>query len=106
MAKLERKDECPIWKEKCHGLDCAWYVCVRGKNPQSEEIIDEWGCAITWLPTLLINTAQEVRQGAAATESFRNEVVQRADESDLVKLARISETIATPPRLINQERNR
>ena len=30
---------------------------------------------------LLINTAQEVRQGAAATESFRNEMVQASEKA-------------------------
>jgi hypothetical protein len=32
-------------------------------------------CAVTALPMLQIEVAKEVRQGAAATESFRNEVV-------------------------------
>lgn len=56
------------------GLQCSWFTLVRGTEPQSGREVDEWACAITWLPMLLINTAQEVRQGAAATESLRNEI--------------------------------
>lgn len=69
---------CPIYNqdvsEVCH--KCEWYTEIKGKHPQTEEQIDRWGCSITWLPMLLVNAAQEVRQGAAATESFRNDMVK------------------------------
>lgn len=73
--------KCPLWKKKmsevCH--KCPWWTCLRGKNPQTSADIDRWDCAIAHLPLLSIEVAQQVRQGAAATESFRNEVVARAD---------------------------
>lgn len=69
---------CPLYKKDvskvCH--KCEWFAQIKGKHPQTEEQLDTWGCAVTWLPLLLVNTAQEVRQGAAATESFRNDVVK------------------------------
>lgn len=68
---------CPLYQKDvskvCH--KCEWFVQIKGKHPQTEEQIDRWGCTMTWLPMLLVNTAQEVRQGAAATESFRNDMV-------------------------------
>lgn len=70
--------KCPLWrkpmKEVCH--QCEWWVHVRGKHPQSEEIIDSWNCAITWLPVLMIENSQQQRQTGAAVESFRNEMVK------------------------------
>jgi hypothetical protein len=48
---------------------------IEGKNPQTDERLLEWKCAIAWLPLMLVEVAQQSRQGAAATESFRNEVV-------------------------------
>lgn len=51
---------------------CPWYILVRGTNPNTGEDIDDWNCAIAWHPILQIETSKEVRQGAAATESFRN----------------------------------
>lgn len=77
MSKAPIADKgtiCPLHKQDvskvCH--KCPWYILVRGKNPQSEETIDNWGCAIQWLPTLLIEGAQQSRQTGAAVESFRN----------------------------------
>ncbi len=61
-------------------LRCPWYTMLRGKDPNTGKEVDEWGCAIAWLPILLIENAKEVRQGAAATESFRNEVVKTVDK--------------------------
>lgn len=81
MAKLEQGKFCPLIKKDCIGLLCSWYTHVRGQDPQSRSEVDEYACAVTWLPILLINTAQEVRQGAAATESMRNEMVNAADTS-------------------------
>lgn len=59
---------------------CPWFVKVRGLDNNTGEEIDHWGCAIAWMPTLAINSANESRKGAAATESFRNEVVKRQDD--------------------------
>ena len=56
-------------------LKCAWFTLLRGTNPNTGKEIDEWVCAVAALPMLQIEVAKEVRQGAAATESFRNEVV-------------------------------
>jgi hypothetical protein len=69
--------KCPLWqkpmKQVCH--TCEWWIHVRGKHPQSEEILDQWGCAIAWLPVLMIENSQMQRQTGAAVESFRNEMV-------------------------------
>lgn len=54
---------------------CPWYVEVRGVDVNTGKEVGEFGCAMAWMPTLLINTANESRKGVAATESFRNEMV-------------------------------
>jgi hypothetical protein len=84
MAQIPPADKgknCPLYKldmsKVCH--KCAWWTKLRGKNPQSNEEVDEWGCAIAWLPMLMIEGAQMSRQTGAAVESFRNEVVKRSD---------------------------
>jgi hypothetical protein len=55
---------------------CPLWISIRGKNPQSEEIIDRWGCAIEFMPLLMIENSQQQRQTGAAVESFRNEMVR------------------------------
>ncbi len=80
-----KKDEsigtfCPMIRRTCIESKCALWTKVSGKNPQSEETIDHWGCAFAWLPVLLVENAQMIRQSGAATESMRNEIVKRMDE--------------------------
>lgn len=67
---------CPLLKKDCVQLKCAWFMQLRGTNPNTGAEVDEWMCAITALPMLQVEVAKETRQGAAATESFRNEVVR------------------------------
>lgn len=81
MVKIPHADEgaiCPLHKkdtsEVCH--KCPWWSRVVGKNPQSEEMIDDWRCAVALLPMLLIENAQQTRQAGAAVESLRNGVVR------------------------------
>jgi hypothetical protein len=73
---------CPLHKqdvsEVCH--NCPWFTRIVGKHPQSEEMIDNWHCAIAVLPTLLVENAMVGRQTGAAVESMRNDVVASATE--------------------------
>ena len=79
--KLEREHWCPLIGEECMKLKCEWFTQVRGKNPQTGEDVDEWGCAVTWLPMLLIENSQQQRQTGAAVESARNESVRDNEEN-------------------------
>lgn len=87
MARLEPGKFCPLIKKDCIGLQCSWYTQVRGTDPQSGKEIDEYACAITWMPMLMIETAKEVRQGAAATETMRNEMVTAAQTALTAQIA-------------------
>lgn len=49
---------------------------IDGTNPNNGKPTEEWGCAMAWLPILMIENAQQSRQTGAAVESFRNEMVQ------------------------------
>ena len=65
---------------------CPWYVQIKGFNSNTGEEKDHWGCAIAWMPALTINAANESRKGAAATESFRNEMVKQGEQTQKVML--------------------
>lgn len=75
--QLENGSFCPLVNGKCKQLECLWFTKVTGKNPNTGIDIDEYGCAVAWMPTLLIENAQQSRQTGAAVESFRNETVNR-----------------------------
>jgi hypothetical protein len=76
-VKIEPKNQCPLNAfNPCKQLDCAWFTKLQGKDPQTGADIDEWGCAVSWIPILLIENSQMQRQTGAAVESFRNEMVK------------------------------
>lgn len=77
---------CPLVKDECLGLKCAWFTQVRGTNPNSGQEVDEWSCAVAWLPVLLIENSQQQRSTGAAVESFRNEMVKSNEVSQQVLL--------------------
>ena len=79
MTQIPHADKgliCPLHKvdvsKVCH--HCPWWTRVLGKNPQSEEMIDRWQCAISLLPMLLVENSQQQHQTKVAVEMFRNSV--------------------------------
>ena len=72
--KVESGDHCPLMGKTCIGLQCAWITQIRGNDPQTGKEIDEWDCAVKWMPTLLIENSNQQRHTSAAVESFRNVV--------------------------------
>ena len=77
--KLEPGKFCPLIGKDCIQMQCSWFTQIRGTNPQTGEEVDEWGCAVTWMPMLMIENSQMQRQTGGAVESFRNETVERMD---------------------------
>jgi hypothetical protein len=82
----------------CH--TCPWWTQIRGVNSNTGKEVDEWACAISMLPMLLVETANQAREGGAATESFRNEFV-RVITAQMIENRTTARTIsATLPKLI------
>jgi hypothetical protein len=83
---------CPLVKSDCLENKCALFTCVRGTDNNTGKEVDEWQCAIAWLPMLLINAANESRKTCAATESFRNEMVVQGQQTQqaLLTVAQMS----------------
>ena len=84
--QLKNGSFCPLVKGDCMELKCAWFTQVRGTNPNTGKEVDEWACAVTWLPVLMIENSQQQRQTGAAVESFRNEMVRANETSTQVLL--------------------
>lgn len=93
---------CPLIKKDCKGIECSWFTQMRGMNPNTGKEVDEWGCAITWLPVLLIENSQQQRQTGAAVESFRNEMV-RANESTAQLLLETTSSTRTIKQIENHD---
>jgi hypothetical protein len=62
---------------------------MQGKNPQSEEMIDEWRCAIAFMPMLQVEMAQTNRGQTNAIASFRDEMIKGNSQMLAVQSARM-----------------
>ena len=59
---------------------CAWFVPLRGPDPQDKnKSIDEYRCAMAWMPTLLVEINGNLLNNVVATEETRNEVAKSAE---------------------------
>lgn len=73
---------CPLGSECETAKDgklyrCRWFVKLRGKDPQSEQEIDEFRCSMEWAPLLAVEHSLFERQTGAAVESLRNNVTKQ-----------------------------
>ena len=87
---------CPLGS-KCEEIKdgaihrCAWYTKLAGTNPNTGESVDEHGCAMSWLPMLMIENSMQQRSTSAAVESFRNEMTSANQTSQQILLAQVQQ---------------
>lgn len=84
--QLQQGTFCPLIKKDCVGLKCAWFTRVQGYDKNSGKEVDEYQCAISWMPMLMVENSGTQRETGAAVESFRNEMV-KANENSVRLLA-------------------
>jgi len=87
--RLEQGTYCPLLKKECIGIKCAWFTRVQGYDTNTGKEVDEYQCAIAWMPMLMVENSGQQRQTGAAVESFRNEMV-KANENSIKLLAETS----------------
>ena len=98
--KLKQGKYCPLIKKDCIEMKCAWFTQMRGINPNTGEPVDEWGCAVAWMPFMAVEIAQKSNQTGAAVESFRNEVVKGNQQNQQLYIQALQQGIL--PVNINQ----
>lgn len=87
----ERKNMfCPVMKEMCvsgrtkgmvvdkDGIQpqCRFWTHLYGKDPQSDKTIDQWDCAISWMPILGAEVSQKNNQTGASVDKMVNTFVK------------------------------
>lgn len=112
--KAKGNEKCPLWKKPmrqvCH--TCSWWTHIRGKHPQGEEILDQWGCAIAWMPMLMVENSQMQRQTGASVDKVASVMFQAAVDSTALRAEAISDVLRKlnnggppPERLIDARDN-
>jgi len=104
MSEIKTVLTCPLGA-KCEEIKdgaihrCVWLTKLAGTNPNTGEKMDEEGCAMSFLPILLVENSMQQRSTSAAVESFRNETVQANQKTQQILM--LSQT--NKMRLINDE---
>jgi hypothetical protein len=98
---MAKEKKCPF-KAKCD--ECILFVHLQGENPQTGDKIDQEGCALSWIPLLLVENSRQMRSNASAIESLRNEVlkplaVTAAALTKMTALAERSVSAKLPPEI-------
>jgi hypothetical protein len=91
--QLKNGTFCPLIKKDCVGMKCAWFTRIQGYDMNTGNQVDEWQCAISLMPMLLIENSGQQRQTGAAVESFRNEMVKANDQTAKVLLANVNKNL-------------
>ena len=83
---IKVKTTCPLGSEcetsTAEGIErCAWYVKMQGKDPQTGQDIEESRCAMSWLPTLQIESNGKSLDIARSIQSLRNETIERQNKA-------------------------
>lgn len=90
--QLPKGEYCPLLKKKCIGLKCMWFTKLEGTDTNTGKPVDEYACATSWIPMLLVENSGMQRATGAAVESFRNEMV-KANESSIKLLEQSSQQL-------------
>ncbi len=91
--------KCPLWQKPmskvCHS--CDWWRPLKIVDPNAmpntvPRVIDEYRCAISWIPTLLLEVGHQQLANAAATEGVREEV-RKTDSSSQASIVTLIEVL-------------
>ena len=93
VKKLKNGTFCPLIKKDCVETKCAWFTRIQGYDTNTGNQVDEWQCAISLMPMLLVENSGQQRQTGAAVESFRNEMVKANEQSAKVLLASVKQNL-------------
>jgi hypothetical protein len=102
--QLKNGTYCPLVKKDCIGLQCAWFTRIQGVDTNTGNQVDEYQCAIAWMPMLLIENSGQQRQTGAAVESFRNEMVKANEATTMALLNSNTINIEPKPKLIRSKK--
>ena len=87
---LEVEFFCPLGSTCEEAVDgvikrCAWYTKMVGLDPNTGKEVDDWACAMSWMPMLQVEMSRTNRGQTQALESLRNETVKgQAEFNEIV----------------------
>ena len=77
---LKDGEFCPLVRGECVRHKCAFFTKLVGLDPQTGQHIDRFGCAVAWIPTLLVENSQQQRQTASEVSKVANQIHSQRSE--------------------------
>lgn len=85
----------------CIGRKCNRFIMIKGKDPTSEKLVDQWDCAYNWEPILQIETSQFVKGVQATVQDLRNE-----SKANIGAIRELNGTLKTFVKMIQDEQQK
>jgi hypothetical protein len=85
--KTSTEKLCPLVKEKCVEHRCVFWTHLAGTNPQTGAPVDEWDCAVAWLPFLLIENSKFTRECSGETNGLRQDIAAHSKANLMLQAA-------------------
>lgn len=89
---------CPTWKKKmstvCH--TCPLWIKMSGKNPNTGQDMDNWHCAMSLSPVLVLEQAAQMRSIGKEIEELRNEFakqIERLTDTNVIMTKQLASTM-------------
>lgn len=92
--------KCPLLGKKCIQEQCEWWIHLLGSNPQTGQPTDEYGCTLRWLPILLTENANQIRQTAASVDKVATQVNKHRGAFIAALNPAAQERVLSAPKLI------
>lgn len=84
-------------------MQCRWWTHLLGKDPQSKKEVDQWDCAVAWLPITTTETAQMANQAGASMDKVANQVNEVGGR--MQQLAMVMQGVKPKPLAIDVKEN-
>lgn len=85
VCRNGKREDFPIDDRTGEKFVCNEWVNLKGKNPQSGEVLDQWMCGKWATTVILLEIAQQTKQAGASTDKVANEI--RRGQSIVLGLA-------------------
>lgn len=92
---------CPFVMGKCVRHQCALFTKVVGTDPQTNTPVEKFGCALSWLPILMVENSNMQRHTSASVDKVATEVAKfHATSIGCMNETARDNLIAANPRLL------
>lgn len=81
---------------------CCKFIAMAGKDATGKDV-DEWKCSEAWLPLLIVQNSQFLRQNSAGIDKMVNESTKRQDQLNGILISAVNGSRQRPSTLLQSD---